>query len=183
MDESDTMLGSYSDGLLRIGGGETLYIDNVVTIRAGEKLRFNARYTAAQTKTNATGEFILGMSDLRSDAMSVGMEFGDPSGAGRWSFNVSRPLAVTHGVMQYASADYELVESDTGYDLAANPYVANLDLTAHGRETRFSAAYRTRLGEFTSGAFGFIYRNNPNHTNEFGDETILMFKLNHKLGI
>jgi hypothetical protein len=177
MDESETMLGSYSDGLLAFGAGETAYIDSVLTIRASEKLQLNARYTAAQTKTNATGEFILGMSDLRSDAMSVGVEFGG------WSFNVSRPLAVTRGHLQYASADYDLVESDTGFDLVANPYARNLDLAAHGRETRFSAAYRAKFNDWTSGALGFIYRSNPNHTDEFGDETILMFKLNHKLGI
>ncbi|MCL1902374.1 MAG: hypothetical protein FWG18_01960 [Alphaproteobacteria bacterium] len=178
MHETDTMLGSYSDGLMNLGGGNTMYIDNVVTVRANDKLKFNARYTHARTDTNIMNDtVILGLSDLRSDAMSVGMEFGG------WSFNVARPLAVTRGHMQYATANYELADSDNGYDLIADPRIENFDLAPSSRETRLSAAYRARLGEFTTGAVGFIYRDSPDHTRAFGNESILMLKLNHRIGI
>jgi hypothetical protein len=43
--------------------------------------------------------------------------------------------------------------------------------------------YRHNFGEFTDGAFGFIYRVNPNHTDKFGNESIFMLKLSHRLGI
>jgi hypothetical protein len=48
---------------------------------------------------------------------------------------------------------------------------------------RYSGAYRHKFGEFTDGAFGFIYRVNPNNTDEFGNESIFMMKLSHRLGI
>ncbi|MCL1786038.1 MAG: ankyrin repeat domain-containing protein [Alphaproteobacteria bacterium] len=176
--ESDTLLGAYSDGLVAMNGGKTVYMDNVFEYRAGRELKFNARYTTARTTTGAAGATIIaGLSDLYSDAMSVGAEYGG------WSFALSRPLAVTNGSMKYVTADVELVESDTGFDLSANPYVENLNLSPDVRETRASLAYRAKLGEFTNGAIGFVYRNNPNHTNEFGNETLLMLKLNHRIGI
>jgi len=177
--ESDTLLGSFTDGLVSMAGGNTMYIENLFEYRATDKLRFNARYTAARTTTGAHGAdtIIMNMSDLYSDAMSVGMEFGG------WSFNLARPLAVTSGSMQYITADLELVESDRGFDLSATPYIENFDLSPDVRELRASLAYRRKLGEFTSGAVGFVYRNNPNHTREFGDEALFMLKLSHRLGI
>lgn len=183
VNESDTTLGAYSDGLLSFGGADTVYLDNTMTIRAGEKLKFSARHTAAQTRANPGEGIIVGLSDLRSDAMSFGAEFDDYDRMGSWSFSVSRPLAVTHGSLKYATADYQLVESDSGFDLAASPYVAAVDLSPSQRETRFGAAYRAQLGDFTSGALGFVYRVHPNHTDEFGNETLLMLKVNHRLGI
>ena len=62
-------------------------------------------------------------------------------------------------------------------------YIADLDLKPEMREVRLSGTYRHNLGEFTDAAFGFIYRVNPNHTDEFGNESIFMMKLSHRLGI
>jgi len=179
MNESDTILGAYSGGMLGLGGADTTYIDNVLSVDITRDLKFNARYTYAQTRGNPVGGMVLGLSDLESDAYSVGLQYGG------WSFNAALPLAVTHGGMQYATADYSLADSPTGagYDLVANPYAANLDLSAHAREARFSAAYRTKLDDRTSAAIGFIYRINPNNTAAFGNESILMLKLNHLIGI
>ena len=61
--------------------------------------------------------------------------------------------------------------------------IADLDLSAHQREVRFTGTYRHRFGEFTDGAVGFIYRVNPNHTDEFGNESIFMMKMSHRVGI
>jgi hypothetical protein len=177
--ESDTTLGAFSDGLVSMDGGNTVYFDNVLEYRVRENLRFNARYTTARTTTDSMGAhtIIANITDLYSDAASIGMEFGG------WSFALARPLAVTRGAMQYFTADLELVAVDHGFDLAATSYIDSLDLSPDRRELRASLAYRTKLGEHTSGAVGFVYRNNPNHTNEFGNEALLMLKLNHRLGI
>ena len=70
-----------------------------------------------------------------------------------------------------------------GYELDARPYVDNLDLSPDARETRFSLAYRAQLGAATTGALGFVYRLNPDHTREFGNESILMLKVRHSIGI
>jgi len=180
MNESDTMLGAYSAGLLSLGGANTMYLDNTLTIRAGEKLRFNARYTAARTDAGFSGgvdTIIAGLSELQSNAMSVGAEYAG------FMLSVSQPLVVTRGTMQYVTADHELIETIGGFELSSNPYIADFDLSPARRETRVSATYRTALGEFTSGALGFVYRINPNHTTDFGNETLLMLKLNHRLGI
>ena len=61
--------------------------------------------------------------------------------------------------------------------------VADLSLRPDVRETRLTGAYRHKFGEFTAGAFGFIYRINPNHTDDFGNESIFMLKMSHRLGI
>jgi hypothetical protein len=177
--ESDTVLGTYSSGLLSLGGGDTTYVDTVATYRPAKDIRLSMRSTFAKTKTNAAGEFILGLSDLESNAFSVGADIGG------WSFAVARPLAVTGGGMRYSHAEYEVVEdSDGNFSLVVNNAgIRDLGLAPENRELRFSGAYRAKLGPHTSGAFGFIYRVNPNNIKDFGNESILMIKLRHKVGI
>ena len=77
------------------------------------------------------------------------------------------------------------METDDGqYDLnVTDMYVADLNLRPDTREVRFTGTYRHNFGEFTDGAVGFIYRVNPNNTSEFGNESIFMMKLTHRLGI
>ena len=70
---------------------------------------------------------------------------------------------------------YDIVMRDAG--------IQNIDLRADKRELRFSGTYRHNIDVFTDAAFGFIYRVNPNHTDEFGNESIFMLKLTHALGI
>ena len=62
-------------------------------------------------------------------------------------------------------------------------HIADLSLRSDVRETRFMGTYRHKFAEFTDGAFGFVYRVNPNNTNEFGNESVFMMKLTHRLGI
>ena len=57
------------------------------------------------------------------------------------------------------------------------------DLTPEKREYRFNASYRHKFGDWTDGALGFIYRVHPNNTDAFGNESIFMMKLSHRLGI
>ncbi|MCL1892492.1 MAG: ankyrin repeat domain-containing protein [Alphaproteobacteria bacterium] len=175
--ESNTVLGAYSDGLLGMGGGDTIYFDSVASIAATDSLNLTARATFANTSASPTGDVILGLSSIQSNAFSVGADYKN------WSFTVSQPLAVTRGHMRYATMNYEVVESDTGYELNADPYVADLNLAPDARETRFSFAYRTQLGPATSAALGLVYRVNPDNTRQFGNESIFMMKIRHRLGI
>ena len=98
---------------------------------------------------------------------------------------VSQPLAITDGALQYAYADYDVVKiADNKYELnVVDTRVIDLDLTPEKRELRFAGTYRHAFGEFTDGALGLIYRVNPNHTDDFGNESIFMMKLSHRLGI
>lgn len=178
--ESDTFLGAQSGGLLNLGAGDTMYVDTELSYRPTDDITFKLRGTVARTTSDMTGgDFILGMSDVYSDAFGVGLD------AGNFSFAVSRPLGVSRGTMRYAHADYDIINLDNGkYDIAiSNAGVRDVNLTPEYRELRFSGAYRRALGTFTDGAVGFIYRVNPNNTNEFGNESIFMLKLNHRLGI
>lgn len=177
--ESNTVLGTYSDGLLNMGAGNTTYVDALATYRPSKDINLSLRSTFAKTNTNATGEYILGLTDLESNAFSAGADIGN------FSFAVSRPLAVTRGSMKYAHAEYEVIEDEDGnFDLVVgDTYVKNLNLSPENREVRFSGSYRTQLGTHTHGAFGFIYRVNPNNTKDFGNESILMMKFSHKVGI
>lgn len=178
--ESDTFLGAQTGGLLDLGAGDTMYVDTELSYRPTDGVAFKLRWTVARTTSDMTGgDFILGMSDVYSDAFGFGID------AGKFSFAVSRPLGVSHGTMRYAHADYDIIDVGDGkYDIGiSNAGVRDINLAPESRELRFSGAYRQALGAFTDGAIGFIYRVNPNHTDAFGNESIFMLKLNHRLGI
>ncbi len=177
--ETDTLLGAQTGGLLDLGNGDTLYVDALARYRVSDRVEFSARATFAQTSSDMAGDFILGLTDIKSNSFAFGANIGN------FEFSVAQPLAVMDGALQYAHAEYDVVEvADGKYDLnVVNAHVADLSLAADKRETRFMATYRHNFGEFTDGAFGFIYRVNPNHTDEFGDESVFMLKLSHRLGI
>ena len=177
--ESDTFLGAVTDGLLNLGAGDTMYVDVVSCYDFSDRFGLNARATFARTTSDATGAMILGMSDIESNAFAIGANIGN------FEFTVAQPLAITDGAFQYAHAEYDVVEVANGqYDLVVrDARVADLSLRPDVRETRLTGAYRHKFGEFTAGAFGFIYRINPNHTDDFGNESIFMLKMSHRLGI
>ena len=177
--ETQTLLGAQTGGLLNLGSGDTTYIDAVLRYAPTARVALTLRSTFAHTTSNADGQFILGMSAIDSDAFSAGLD------AGNFSFTVARPLAVRRGNLTYAHADYRVAEdADGNYDLdIAEMYTKNLNLAPEKREVRFTGTYRRQLGEFTDGALGFVYRVHPNNTDEFGNESIFMMKLTHRLGI
>jgi hypothetical protein len=177
--ETDTLLGAMSDGLLNLGAGDTMYVDALAKYKFSDMLNFTARATFAHTVSNADGEFVLGLTDIKSNAFAFGANVGN------FEFTVSQPLAISKGGLQYAYADFDMIDLGNGvYDVdVVDTHVADLSLRPDAREIRFSGTYRHNFGEFTDGAFGFIYRVNPNHTDDFGNESIFMMKLTHRLGI
>lgn len=177
--ENNTLLGAVSGGLLDMGNGDTIYVDSEFRYSPAENVTLTMRSTFARTTADATGQFILGMSDIDSNAFAFGVD------AGNFSFSVSQPLTVSRGYMQFPYAEYELVDLGDGkYDLdITDMHIENVDLSPDKREVRFAGAYRHNFGEFTDGAIGFIYRVNPNNTDEFGNESIFMMKMTHRLGI
>ena len=123
--------------------------------------------------------FITDVTDIDSNAFAIGADIGN------FSFAVSRPLAAYKGSMKYAFANYTIVENDDetyGIDVVDSG-IADLNFGSSKRELRLSGEYRHNFGEFTDGAFGFIYRVNPNNTDEFGNESIFMLKMTHRIGI
>lgn len=177
--ETNTLLGALTGGLLNIGQGDTTYVDTELRYSPFENLTMKLRSTFAYTTSDASGDFILGLSDIYSNAFAFGVDTGN------FSFSVSQPLAVNRGTLQYAYADYGIVETADGkYDLVVNDaYVKDVDLSPEHREVRLSGAYRHNFGPWTDGAIGFIYRINPNNTDYFGNESIFMLKMTHRLGI
>ena len=112
MHENNTVLGAMSDGLLDMGNGDTMYVDSEFTYSPTDYLSFKLRSTFARTTTDATGQFIMGMSDIDSNAFGFGID------AGNFSFSVAQPLAVSRGVLTYPYAEYEIVNNGNGdYDL------------------------------------------------------------------
>lgn len=175
--ENNTILGTYSDGLMGLGGGDTIYIDSIAMFAPTDSFSLTARATFANTSANPNGDVILGLSEIQSDAFAISADYKN------WSFAITQPLAVRKGNMEYATMDYEIVETSGGYELNTTPYIANFDLAPNVRETRFSLAYRARLGAMTTGALGFVYRVNPDNTDQFGNESIFMLKIKHSVGI
>jgi hypothetical protein len=177
--ESDTLLGAYSSGFLETNGADTRYIDATAFWHPTSDIALDFRATFAHTKTNGGANGFMSMSDLDSNAFAVNARFG------RLSLGASLPLAVYDGTLGYNDTDYEIVDGDNGrYELQItdNGY-KNINLAPERREVRFTATYKHNFGEFTDGALGFVYRLNPNHTDEFGNESIFMMKMTHRLGI
>ena len=179
MHETDTVLGAQASGLLDMGAGRTTYVDALAKYALADDVNLTARATFARTCTDASGNFILGLSDIQSNAFAFGANIGN------WEFSVAQPLAITDASMQYAYAKYDIVSDENGNSElnVVDTHIEDLSLKPQHRELRFSGAYRHKFGEFTDGAIGFIYRVNPNHTDDFGNESIFMLKLTHRLGI
>ena len=178
MQENNTVLGMVSDGLFAMNNANTKYVDTVATYKPFDDVKLSLHGTFATTHANNQSDFIASLSDIKSNAFAFGADVGG------FSFTVAMPLAVTSGRMGYGYADFEVVENNGKYEIAVNnAHMEYIDLSAQKRELRFSAAYKSALGEFTDAGVGLIYRLNPNNTDMFGNESILMFKLHHRLGI
>lgn len=177
--ESDTILGMYSDGLLAMKGGNTKYIDAVATYKPIDNVKLSLRGTVADTTVEDKGLLISSLSDIKSNAFSFGVDVNN------FSFTMAAPLAVFDGKLGYEYAQFDVVENDNGgYEIAVNDaHTKYIDLSAVKRELRFSTSYKKAIGKFTDAGIGFIYRVNPNNTDAFGNESLLMFKIHHKLGI
>ena len=178
MHENNTVLGMITDGMLALNGADTKYIDAVATYKPFENVKLSLRGTYAITDAVADGLLITDMSNLQSNSFAFGVDVGG------FSFTAAMPLAVVDGKMDYGYADFEVVENDGKYEIAANNmHTEHLDLSALKRELRFTTTYKKPLGEWTDAGVGFVYRVNPNNTDAFGNESIFMFKLHHRLGI
>ena len=178
MRENNTVLGMLSKGILGMNNADTKYIDTLATYKPFDNVKLSLRGTFATTHANKQSEFISDLSDIKSNAFAFGTDIGG------FSFTFALPLAVTRGYIGYGDADFEVVENNGKYEIAVNnPHMEYIDLSAQKRELRFSTSYKHALGEFTDAGVGLIYRVNPNNTDAFGNESILMFKLHHRLGI
>jgi len=177
--ESDTLLGAQTDGLLDLGAGDTMFVDGELRYSPFEKVSLKLRGTYARTDTDANGLFITDVSQIESNAFAFGADVGN------FSFAIAQPLVAYNGNAKYAYANYAVTENDNGiYGIdVVDSGVRDLKFGSDKRELRFSGEYRHSFGEFTDGAFGFMYRVNPNNTDEFGNESLFMLKLTHRLGI
>lgn len=178
MHETDTVLGAFNDGWLSLNGADTLYVDAVAMYKPSEKVNLSMRATFADTNVNNGEGIISEISNIKSNAFALGL---DVSG---FSFTAAMPLAAVDGKMGYGYADMSVVENDDKFDVAVNnQHTEYIDLATQKRELRFSGSYKKSVGEFTDAGIGFIYRVNPGNTDAFGNESIFMFKLHHRLGI
>ena len=178
MNETNTVLGMYSDGLLYMKGGKTQYVDAVATYKPMDNVKLSMRGTFANTSVDEFGGMITSVSDIKSNAFSLGLDVGG------FALTVAAPVAVVDGSMGYGYAEFNVVENDNGYEIAMNnAHNEYVDLSAQNREFRFTSSYKKQIGAMTDGGVEFMYRVNPNNTNVFGNESIIMFKLHHHVGI
>lgn len=179
MREDNTIMGAMATGLLALSGTDTTYVDTDIFWSPLDFIKVRARATFAHSTPNMKINSGFELSRLDSNAFALGLD------AGNLNIGISLPLAVRHGTMNYAYADYDIIElDDNHYDIAVTDLgTRTLDLKPSAREVRLNAMYRHHFGEFTDGAFGFIYRIHPNNTNEFGNESLFMLKMSHMVGI
>lgn len=179
MNETNTVLGMYSDGLLYLNGAKTQYVDTVATYNPTKDIKLSARATFANTAVNEFGGVVSEISDIKSNAFAFGLDIGG------FGLTIAAPLAVVDGRMGYDYAEFSVVENDVGgYEIVMNnPHIEYVDMAAKKRELRFTTSYKKSLGALTDAGVEFMYRLNPNNIDTFGNESILMFKLRHRVGI
>lgn len=176
MRESNTVLGAMWDGLLNSNGADTNYIDSVLSYKVSDDIGLTLRGTYAWTRANDIANGVInGLSELKSNSFAAAVRVGN------FDLVVSMPLALTRGEMYYSYANFGVNENNELLINNAGEYA--IDLTPDVREYRFNASYKHKFGDWTDGALGFIYRVNPNNTDAFGNESIFMMKLSHRLGI
>lgn len=176
MHESNTVLGAAWGDLLSMSGADTNYIDSVLAYKLTDNIGFSLRGTYAWTHANDVADGVVnGLSELKSNAFAAGLKIGN------FDFVASMPLAVTDGRIYYSYADFGVNDNNELFINNAGEYA--YDLAPQVREYRFNASYHHSFGDWTDGALGFIYRINPNNTDAFGNESIFMMKLSHRLGI
>lgn len=178
MNETNTVLGMYSDGLLYMDGAKTQYVDTVATYKPFNRVALSMRGTFARTTVDEFGGIISDVSDIKSNAFALGLDVGG------FGLTVAAPLAVVDGRVGYDYAEFNVVENDGHYEIAMNnPHVEYVDLVPAHRELRFTTSYKQSLGAMTDAGVEFMYRLNPNNVDTFGNESVLMFKLRHRVGI
>ena len=179
VNESDTVLGAQMAGLLGVSADNTQYVDAELQYSPMENVSLMMRGTYARTDATANGLFITGVSAIESNAFAFGADVGN------FSFSIARPLAAYNGSMKYAYANYAVVENGDGtYGVdVTDSGISTLKFGSSKRELRFGGEYRHKFGEFTDGALGFIYRVNPNNTDAFGNESMFLMKMTHRVGI
>lgn len=178
MHENNTVMGAYGSGLMAIGSSNTNYVDVDAYVMPWNSVKLRLRATFAHTQPDVESGAMIQMSDFDSNAFATGLDIGN------FSFGASMPLAVSHGSVKYAYANYDIIGDDGCYDLAISDMgMRSIDMSPRSRELRFNASYRHKFGPFTDGVLGFIYRINPNNIDEYGNESIFMMKLSHAIGI
>lgn len=178
MHEDNTVLGMYSDGLLKISGGNTQYIDANAVYKVSDNIKLSLHGTFANTTADANGGIISSVSNIKSNAFAFGADVGG------LSLTIAAPLAAISGNAGYDYTEFSVVENGGKYEIAmSEPTTEYIDLAAQKRELRLSMSYKKSIGEFTDAGIGFIYRVNPNNIDTFGNESIMMLKLHHRIGI
>lgn len=178
LNEKGSVLGTGTGGLLDLGSGDTIYLDNRVSYNLTNDINLQFNFITSQTKTNNRNEqsFIKDITDIYSNAYSINVDHKN------FSFSIFQPLTVYSGDMTYAYSDFNLIpKTKGGYSLSSKYYLDKVSLSPN-KELRFVGTYRKNLGIFTDSIFNFIYRINPDGFTE-RNETILMMKLSHRLGI
>lgn len=178
LNEKGSVLGTGTGGLLDLGSGGTIYLDNRVSYKLTNDINLQFNFITSQTKTNNRNEqsFIKDVTDIYSNAYSINVDYKN------FSFSIFQPLTVYSGDMTYAYSDFNLVsKTKGGYGLSSKYYLDKVSLSPN-KELRFIGTYRKNLGTFTDSVFNFIYRLNPDGFTD-KNETILMMKLSHRLGI
>lgn len=178
MRENNTVLGMYSDGLLNMRGGNTQYVDLGATYKPYDNVKLFMRGMFANTKVDEFGGLISRVSNIKSNEFALGADVGN------FGLTIAMPLAVADGEIGYYYAEFDVAENDGAYNIVMNnPHVEYVDLTPQKRELRFVGEYKRALGDWTNAGVEFMYRVNPNNTNVFGNESVLMFKVHHRMGI
>ena len=173
--EDGSVLGSLSDGALKIGeGASSLFATLRFDYALSGKLSLFGNYSRGLTTVEAAAASLLGGLDrLTSSSFSLGLKGRDLAGLGEQvSFAVSQPLRVDSGA---ASVSY--VESRDYVSDVLNFASRRVSLVPDGREIDIELAMEM------AGFFGatlrvnMLHQINPGHSTTAGDISSVLFRL------
>ena len=178
MSESETFLGSETEGAFDLEGGVPTYFGGVSAELALSDawMLVGSAYAGLSYPEAAANSLFADVSPILTQSFTLGVVGDDVFRDGdRLGFLVNQPLRVTSGSAELAFA--------TGRDPQRNVLNDSVtaDLAPDGREVDLEAFYSLALAEQTMLATSAMLRSEPGHIEGASPEGIFMLRFEHKL--
>ena len=177
LSESETFLGSETEGAFDLEGGVPTYFGGVsAELALSDAWRLvGSAYAGLSYPEAAADSLFADVSPILTQSLTLGVVGDDVFRDGdRFGFLVNQPLRVTSGSAEIAFT--------TGRDPERNVYRDSVtaDLAPDGREIDVEAFYGLALGELTTLTTSAMLRREPGHIESAEPEGVFMLRFEHR---
>ncbi|MBT8114705.1 MAG: S8/S53 family peptidase [Arenicella sp.] len=175
--ERGSVFGGAAGGVFGVKTATTHAVNIGAFVTATDKLTLVANYGLGRTSVDSSVDSLLsGFSGLRSDWYSLGMIGNNIFRAqDQLGVSLSQPLKIRSGEVNFSIPTARDLNGDIAFD------TERLDLAeTNATEHRAEAYYRTMLTDKLEFGSFVLYRQNPNHVRDYGNETLFMATLRYR---